>query len=117
MNTIHEKERRDSRRGMHGAVVRELDSRKVVVPGIVEAINAAANCVPNCSDGASGGRMTSSSGIVGIGAPSAEFWVTGAEDGAAPPPPRGPYESERVLNRMNGSKGNFEASKTVGFAI
>lgn len=52
MNTIHEKERRDSRRGMHGAVVRELDSRKVVVPGIVEAINAAANCVPNCSDGA-----------------------------------------------------------------
>ena len=32
VNPIHEEERRDSRRGMHGAVVRELDSRKVVVP-------------------------------------------------------------------------------------
>ena len=42
VNTIHEKERRDSRRGMHGAVVRELDSCKVVVPVVVKAINAAA---------------------------------------------------------------------------
>ena len=57
VNPIHEEERRDSRRGMHGAVVRELDSCKMVVPVVVQAINAAANRVPNRSDGAFAGAV------------------------------------------------------------